>query len=149
MKTDRLRRIRGAVVMGLTWAVAWALVAVLIGLIVDPDGSMDEMWVAIGGYPGFLCGAVSSAVPGRAAGRRGLDELPLSRVGAWAAAAGLLVGVLPFALGEPTSEIPPWQLGVAVVGSITLLSAVSAVASALLSRYATPRRTPVGASPAG
>lgn len=42
------RRIRGAVVMGLTWAVVWAPVAVLVGLILDPDGSMDEMWPAIG-----------------------------------------------------------------------------------------------------
>ena len=53
-----LRRIRGAVLMALTWAVVWAPVGVLIGMIVDPSDSMDEMWVAIGAYPGFLCGAV-------------------------------------------------------------------------------------------
>ncbi len=51
-----LRRIRGAVLMGLTWAVVWAPIGVLIGMIVDPDESMDEMWFAVGGYPGFLCG---------------------------------------------------------------------------------------------
>ncbi len=43
-----LRRIRGAVLMALTWAVVWAPVGVLIGMIVDPDGSMEEIWVAVG-----------------------------------------------------------------------------------------------------
>ena len=37
------RRIRDAVLMGLAWAAAWAPVGVLVGLIVDPDDSMDEM----------------------------------------------------------------------------------------------------------
>jgi hypothetical protein len=149
MKTDWLGRLRGAVLMGLTWAVAWALLAVLIGMIVDPDGSMDEMWVAVGGYPGFLCGAVSSAVLGTLGGRRRSDELSLSHVGASGAAAGLLVGVLPFVLGEPTSEIPLWQLGAVVIGSITLLSVVSAVASAWLLRHAAWGRPPAGAGSEG
>ncbi len=140
-----LGRIGGAVLMGLTWAVVWAPVAVLIGLIVDPDGSMDEMWVAIGVYSGFLCGVLFSAVLGIAAGRCGFDELSLSRVGAWGAVAGLLVGVLPFLIGESTSERPPWLLCVVVIGSITLLSTVSTVGSALLSRYAARRQTRTGA----
>ena len=144
-----LGRIGGAVLIGLTWAVVWAPVAVLIGLIVDPDGSMDEMWVAIGAYPGFLCGVLFSAVLGIAEGGRGFDELSLSRVGAWGAVAGLLVGVLPFLIGESTSELPPWLLGVVVVGSITLLSTVSAVGSALLPRYAARRQTRAGAGPEG
>jgi hypothetical protein len=149
MKTDWLGRIRGAVLMGLTWAVVWGLVAVLIGIIVDPDGSMDEMWVAVGAYPGFLCGAISSAILGIGGIRRRLDELSLSSVGARAAAAGLLVGVIPFALGDPTSKIPLWQLGAVVIGSITLLSAVSAVASALLLRHAARGRTPAAAGSEG
>lgn len=149
MKTDWLGRIRGAVLMGLGWAAVWALVAVLIGMIVDPDGSMDEMWVAVGAYPGFLCGAVSSTVLGIAGGRRWFDELSLLRVGARGAAAGLLVGAIPFVLGEPTSEIPLWLLGAAVIGSITLLSAVSAVGSAMLSRHLALRQTPAGARPGG
>jgi hypothetical protein len=139
-----LGRISGAVLMGLTWAVVWAPVAVLIGLIVDPDGSMDEMWVAIGAYPGFLCSVLFYAVLGIAEGRRGFDELSLSRVGTWGAVAGLLVGVLPFLIGESTSELPPWLLGVVVIGSVTLLSAVSAVGSALLSQYAARRQTRAG-----
>ena len=144
-----LNRIRGAALTGLAWAVAWAPLAVLAGMIVDPDGSMDEMWVAIGAYPGFLCGAVFFAVLGIAERRRGLDESPLARVGAWGAAAGVLVGLLPFAIGEPTSAVPLWQLLVGFAGTTTLLSAVSAVATALLVRHAARRRRLAGAGLAG
>lgn len=137
-----LRRIRGAVGMGLTWAVVWAPVAVLIGMLVDPDGSMDEMWVAIGAYPGFLGGVVFSAVLGIAARRRRLDELSISRVAAWGAVAGLLVGTLPFTIGESTTELPLWLLAGVVIGSITLLSALSAAGSLALARMGDTREGP-------
>jgi hypothetical protein len=131
--------------MGLTWAVVWGPVGVLIGMIVDPDGSMDEMWVAVGAYPGFLGGVVFSAVLGIAARRRRIDELSLSRVAAWGAAAGLLVGALPFAVGTASGELPLWLLGGVVVGSITLLSGVSAAGSLALARMA-ERRERLGAA---
>lgn len=134
-----LRRIGGAVVRGLTWAVVWAPVGLLIGLIVDPDGSMDEPWVAVGAYPGFLCGVLFSAVLGIAEGRRSLDELSLARSGAWGAVSGLLVGVLPFVLGTPSTQRPLWFWAAVIIGPITLLSAVSAVGSASLARMAKKR----------
>lgn len=129
-----LRRIRGAVGMGLTWAVVWAVVAVLIGLLVDPDGSADEMWPAIGAYPGFLGGVVFSVVLAIAGRRRSLDDLSIGRVAAWGAGAGLLVGILPFTIGEPTTEIPLWQLAAVVIGTITVLAAGSAAGSLALAR---------------
>ena len=134
-----LRRVRGAVGMGLIWALVWAPVAVLIGLFVDPDGSMDEMWPAIGAYPGFLGGVVFSTLLAIAARRRRLEELSISRVAAWGAAAGLLVGALPFTIGDPTTERPLWLLAGVVIGSITLLSAVSAAGSLALARRAEKR----------
>ena len=134
-----LRRVRGAVLMGLIWAVVWAPIGVLIGMIVDPDGSMDEMWVAVGAYPGFLGGVVFATVLGIAGSRRRFDELSLPRFAAWGAVAGLLVGALPFAVGESTTKLPVWLLGVVVIGSITLLSAVSAAGSLALARMAEKR----------
>ena len=134
-----LRHIRGAVLMALAWAVVWAPVGVLIGMIVDPSDSMEEMWVAVGAYPGFLCGAVFSTVLGIAEGRRRFDELSLSRVGAWGAMSGLLVGVLPFVVGTLSTELPLWLWGVVIIGPVTLLSSVSAVGSALLARMAKKR----------
>jgi hypothetical protein len=71
---------------------------------------------------------------GIAEGRRGFDDLPPSRFGAWGAVAGLLLGVLPFVAGSPTSELPLWLLGILTIGSMTLLGAVSGHASCLLSR---------------
>ena len=131
-------RISRAALMGLAWAVVWVPIAVLIGTkIVDPDDSMDEMWWMVGAIPGFLCGAIFSATVGIADGRRRLDELSFSRAAAWGAVSGLLVGVLPFVLGSQNeSERTLWILPVVVIGSVTLMSAASAVASALLARSA-------------
>jgi hypothetical protein len=104
-----LRGIRGAVLMGLTWAAVWAPVAVLIGI---------------------------------AARRRRFNELSLSRFAAWGALAGLLIGVLPFTLGDVNTERPLWLLGVVIIGSIALLGAVSAAGSLALARMAEKRELP-------
>jgi len=130
-----LRSVGRAVGFGLAWAIVWAPLAVLIGTtIVDPDNSMDEMWVAVGAYPGFLCGVIFFVLVGVVEGHRRFDELSLSRVATWGGVAGLLVGVLPFLLGDSNTAVPVWLLGVVVVGSITLLSVVSALGSAMLLR---------------
>ena len=132
-----LRRIGGGILMGLAWAIVWAPVAVLIGTtIVDPDNSMDEMWVAIGAYPGFLCGAVFYSIHRIADAGRKLNEVSFSRVGALGMLSGLLVGLLPFVLGLPNDGRPQLMLGVIVIGSLVLLSAASSLGSALLVRMA-------------
>ena len=136
-----LRRVRGAVGMGLLWALVWAPVAVLIGTrIVDPDNSMDEMWVMVGALPGFLSGVAFSAVLGVAARRRRLDELSIARVGGWGAVAGLLIGILPLLLGDRGGS-PMWPLAIVVIPSITLLSAVSAAGSLALAQRAQKRES--------
>jgi hypothetical protein len=129
-----LRRIRAAVTMGLLWAVPWAIVAVLIGMVVDPDGSMDEMWWVIGAYPGFLGGVLFSIVLAVAERHRSLSELSTRRFGAWGAHAGLVIGVLPFLLGTPSAEIDVARLATVVIGSFTLMSAASAAGSLALAR---------------
>ena len=138
-----LRRIRGAVLMGLTWALAWLPVGLLIGMILDPDGAMDEPWVLVGTLPGFLAGVVFSAVLGIAAARRKLDELSVAKVGGWGAVAGLLIGSLPFVLGDQGPDAKRvWLLPVVVISSITLLSAVSAAGSLVLARKSERRELP-------
>lgn len=136
-----LRRVRGAVVMGLTWALVWAPVAVLVGLVVDPDGSMDEMWVAIGAYPGFLGGVVFATVLGIAGRHRRFDDLSLPRFAGWGAVAGMLAGTVPFFLGSSNVR-PIWLLPVVVIGSMTVLSAASAAGSLALARRAERQALP-------
>ena len=136
-----LGRIRRAGLLALGWAVVWAPLGVLLGMIMDPDGSMDEPWLAVGAYPGFLCGVVFSAVLGMTAGRRRFAELSLARVGAWGAVSGLLVMVLPTisVLGTPDTDHPLWRWRVIIIGAVTLMSAVSAVGSVVLARMAQER----------
>jgi hypothetical protein len=129
-----LRRIRAAVTMGLLWAVPWAIAAVVIGMVVDPDDSMDEMWFLIGAYPGFLGGVLFSVVLSIAGRRRKLSELSVRRFGAWGAVAGLVVGVLPFMLGTPSADIDVARLATVVIGSFTVMSAASAAGSLALAR---------------
>jgi hypothetical protein len=139
MMKKTLRAIRGALLMGVTWAVVWAPVAVLLGMMVDPDGSMDEMWVMIGALPGFIAGVVFAALLGIAERRRGVDDVSPARAGGWGALAGVLVGVLPFTIGESTSALPVGLLASMVIGSVTLLSAASAAGSLALARMSGKR----------
>ena len=139
-----LRRIRAAVTMGLMWAIPWAIVAVVIGMVVDPDESMDEMWPLIGAYPGFLGGVLFSIVLAIAERRRNLSELSVRRFGAWGAAAGLVIGVVPFMLGTPNPEIDVARLATVVVGSFTLMSAASAAGSLALARRGEVRELGAG-----
>ena len=124
-------RIGRAAMMGLAWAGAWVPVGALAGgLIVgelEPEHSGGPL------YAGFLCGAGYSAVTGIAAGRRTLAGLSLSLAGVRGVLSGLLVGGL-WVVVALLSDPPKWLLNVAVVGSLTLLSAVSGVGSALLAR---------------
>jgi hypothetical protein len=128
-----LKRIRGAVLLGLAWAVVWAPIAVVIGTqIVDPDNSMDEMWVAIGAYPGFLCGVVFCALLGLVQGHGRLERVSLLRAAMLGGLSGIAVGALPFLIGSYNPEFALTRP--VIVGSFTVLGALSAVASALVAQ---------------
>lgn len=135
-----LARIRGAVLMAVTWAVVWAPFGPLAGLIVDADGTMDEPWLLVGALPGFLCGLLFSVVLGITERRRAFHELSLARVAAWGAAGGLFLMVLSAtALGTPDTGHLFWRARFLIIGGVTLLSAASAAGSLLLARMAKKR----------
>ena len=108
--TNWLERVRGAVGLGLTWAVSWfaigALVAVLPGTM--PAGIPIVLeWVV--GFAaqfaalGFVGGAAFSVVLRVTEGRRRLDQMSLPRFAAWGAF-GRVVSVspaLPVAVAQP------------------------------------------------
>lgn len=139
-----LRRIRGAVGMGLIWAAGWALVGVLIGLSWSLGLPMewfvevfDAPLLALA-VPGFFGGAVFSAVLGIAGRRRRFDELSLPRFGAWGAVGGLLLGLFPSLVAVSTGAASGAAVAV-IIGTLTLLSAVSASSSLALARMAEER----------
>ncbi len=94
---------------------------------------MDEMWIEIGAYPGFLCGVVFS-VAVAVMGDRRLDAVSVSRAGAAGVASGILVSAFPSVamfMGEP-GAVPWWPVVAPVLAAITLLSAASATGSVAL-----------------
>jgi hypothetical protein len=145
---ELLRRVRGAVGMGLTWAAGWGFVGGMIELIWNlwpgfPLGPVVDIWPIVLAIPGFLGGVVFSVVLRIAAGRRRFDELSLLRFGAWGAAAGLLLGGLLFAMGFGSGE-PLWLRIAVLAGPTTLLGAVSATGTLALARMGTRRELPAG-----
>ncbi len=141
-----LRRIRGAIGMGLTWAAGWALVVVLMGVttILLPGTGLEVIFEAADDellmvmvLPAFAGGVVFSTVLGIAGRRRRFDELSLPQFAAWGAIGGLLLGLIPaaaVAVGEGSLAT-----AALIIGPVTLLSAVSASGSLMLARIAEDR----------
>ena len=148
-----LRRTRGAVGMGLTWAAGWALAGLLIGVTSKllPGLPWDAFFEVFDAplpalaIPGFFGGAFFSVVLGIAGRRRRFDELSLPRFAAWGALGGLLLTLFPFALvavglaSTEGSTLGAWQVIRAISGPFILLSAVSASGSLMLARKAEKR----------
>ena len=141
-----LRRIRGAVGMGLTWAAGWTLVVVLMGVttILLPgtglelifEAADDELMIVMM-LPAFSGGVVFSTVLGIAGRRRRFDELSLPQFAAWGAIGGLLLSLIPAAaLAEGTAGVAQAAL---IAATVTLLSAVSASGTLMLARMAEDR----------
>ncbi len=84
-----LRRIRGAIGMGLTWAVAWFLAGVILLLIVGV-GAADVPFPLGFGLLGFLAGITFSGVLGLVEGRRRFDQMSLPRFALWGGVGGLV-----------------------------------------------------------
>jgi hypothetical protein len=143
-----LKRIRGTVGMGLTWAAAWAVGGVLIGVtsLLLPGLPWDSFFEVFDAplpalaIPGFFGGAFFSVVLGIAGRGRRLDELSLGRVAAWGALGGLLLTLFPFALfavglgSREGSSHSSWQVISVIGGPFIFLSAVSAAGSLMLAR---------------
>jgi hypothetical protein len=149
-----LRRTRGAVGMGLTWAAGWAVAGILIGVssVLLPALPWDAFFDVFDAplptlaIPGFVGGALFSVVLGIAARHRRFDELSLPRFAAWGAVGGLLLSFVPLALAgvdllsgsDPSALV---RATVVISGPFTILSALSATASLLLARRAQDRHS--------
>jgi drug/metabolite transporter (DMT)-like permease len=146
-----LRRVRAAVGMGITWAVAWALLGLGIELVhniwPNPVGTLVDIWPAALALPAFFGGLAFSAVLGIAGRRRRFDQLSLPRFATWGALGGVLLGLIPGVLVAAGSGSV--AEAAAVVGAVTLLTTISASGSLLLARMAEDRELAEAGSEAG
>jgi hypothetical protein len=136
-----LRRIRGAIGMGLTWAVAWggAGTIMVLGIVLvtgsRPDPPVPLMFSAFG----FVAGVIFSGVLGIVERRRRFDQLSLPRFAAWGAAGGFLLSaafVTAVALAGDRAFL--WNL-VVVGPAVAAAAAASAAGSLALARRAQGR----------
>ena len=145
-----LKRIRGAIGMGLTWAAGWAVFGILIGISsrLFPDllpwdaffNVFDAPLPALG-VPGFIGGALFSIVLGIAGRGRKFSDLSVPAFAAWGAFGGLMLSLLPallVALGLASrgeeGTLGTWQLTVTIAVPLVLLSAISAAVSLIVAR---------------
>src|SRR5690349_5679186 len=132
-----LRRIRGALGIGLTWAVAWGAVGLLPRWILgyNPDAPFPIIF----GVLGFLAGVTFSGLLMLIKGNRSFDQMTLPRFAGWGALGGLALSVAfakaaSLGLGD----------GLAVGATLAFACAVCASGSLALARRAENPALPNG-----
>ena len=120
-------RVRGALGMGLLWALGGIGIGGVIELLdnILPGGlsyaSRVDMWPQVLAIPGFIGGLLFAVVLMIAGGRSRFDELSLPRFTAWGAVAGALLGGIAMTIGAPLTFVP-----------ITMAAGAAAAAGSLL-----------------
>src|SRR4051794_15927569 len=124
-----LRRIRGAIGMGLTWAAAWFAVGFVPRWVLGIES--DLPFPLLFGGLGFIAGVTFSGLLVLTEGRRRFEQLSLPRFAGWGAVGGLLLSAL-FVRGASLgrSEVA------AITTTLTLACAVCASGSLALARRA-------------
>ena len=135
-----LRRIRGAIGMGLTWAVAGGAAGTIInlGFLVRTGSRPDAPFPIMLGAFGFVAGVAFSGVLMLVEGRRRFDQMSLSRFAAWGAAVGFALSAT-FFLAVSRGDAAFLRYFV-VVGPVVAVAAAGCAAGSLaLARRAQDR----------
>lgn len=117
-----LRRIRGAIGMGVTWGVAWLAAGLVLLVIVGPNAA-DVPFPLFFGLLGFLAGLLFSGVLGLVERRRSFEEMSLPRFAGWGAVGGFLLSVA-LSAGLGWDALP-------LLGSIFAVSGAACAAGSL------------------
>jgi hypothetical protein len=144
--TTWLRRIRGAIGMGLTWAAAWSGAGMLtvLGSLLATGGRPDPPIPLVFGAFGFVAGVAFSGVLGLVEGRRRFDQMSLPRFAGWGAAGGFLLSTT-FVLAVALGGDPAFLGNLLVLGPVfAVAGAGSAAGSLALARRAKQRISPPG-----
>jgi hypothetical protein len=130
-----LRRIRGAIGMGLTWGAAWAVVGSIPRWVLGFNA--DAPFPIIFGVLGFLAGVTFSGLLMLTERRRRFGEMSLPRFAGWGAMGGLLLSAL-FAKGASLE----WGDLLMIAPTFAAACAVCASGSLALARRAERRASP-------
>ena len=136
-----LRRIRGAVGMGLIWGAAWGVAGaiVMLGFLLKTGSRPDAPFPIMFGAFGFLAGVVFSGVLGLVEGRRRFGQMSLPRFALWGAIGGLLLSAT-FVLAVSLGGDPAFLRNLLVIGPVfAIAGAGSAAGSLALARKAQDR----------
>ena len=127
-----LRRIRGAIGVGFTWAAAWSVAGLVPRWVFGFNA--DAPFPIIFGVLGFMAGVTFSGLLVLAEGRRQFDQMSLPRFAAWGGMGGLLLSAV-FAKAASLG----WGDVLAIAPTFALASAVCASASLAVARRAVGR----------
>jgi hypothetical protein len=130
-----LRRIRGAIGMGLTWGVAWSVAGTVLAVVTRFKA--DAPFPLIFGVLGFIAGVIFSAILALTEGGRRFDQMSLPRFAGWGATGGLLLSAV-FAKAASLG----WGDVLAIAPTFALACAVCASGSLALARRAVGRELP-------
>ena len=137
-----LRRLRGAVGMGLTWAAAWfgAGMMMMVGFLLTTGSTGADVPYPLGfGALGFFAGVTFSGVLGLVEGRRSFDQMSLPRFAGWGAVGGFLLSTA-FVLVVALSDGITFLSNLVVLGPVfSAAGAVCASGSLALARRAADR----------
>lgn len=128
-----LRRLRGAVGMGLTWALAWfgaGMVLLLSSLLLTGSTGADVPYPLGFGAFGFIAGVAFSGVVGLVEGSRRFDEMSLPRFAGWGAVGGFLLSVVFVGL-VALVEDPAFLENLLVLGPVFAVAGSGSAAGAL------------------
>jgi len=132
-----LRRIRGAIGIGFTWAVAWSAVGSVPRWVLGIN--TDAPLPLVFGVFGFFAGVMFAAILASTAGGRRFDEMSLPRFAGWGAVGGLLLSAF-FAMAASLR----WGDVLAVAPTFALAGALSASGSLAVARRAARQELPDG-----
>ena len=128
-----LRRIRGAIGIGLTWAAAWFGAGILLARV--PGFYSDLPFALLFAPLGFVTGVIFSGILVAIEHRRRFDRVSLSRFAGWGAVSGLLLsGLLVVAAALRGESL--WGEFLVFGPPLALSSAASAAGSLVLARRA-------------
>jgi len=130
-----LRRIRGAIGMGITWAAALFVVGSVPRWVFGVN--TDVPIPLVFGVFGFIAGVTFSALLMLTEGRRSFDQMSIRRFAGWGAITGLLLS----ALWANVVSLP-WGEALAIAPVFALASAACASGSLAMARRAVRRELP-------